>query len=242
MKIYIESVFLLNFLLDFMILFGTKKILRRKTKIYRMIFGSLMGSCTIFLLWIPLKMMVLTFLKIVIALLMNFISFGKEKLFENTFYFYLLSIIVGGFLELLHLNHGYYYNMLFLLLLCPMIIGFFIYQYKKYKENMIHKFQVKIYSNHKEYLFDGFIDTGNHLKSPISHKPVILIDQYIPHTKPYYIPYKALNYEGILECIKPDKVFINEVEIKKCLVGLSKRSLHLHDCHCILPNCIKEEL
>lgn len=225
-----------------MILYGTRKILRRKGSISRIVLSSFVGSLTIFLIWIPIQNLELILCKILLSFLMNFIAFGKSKLLESTFYFYLLSIILGGVIELFNLRHNYYLNMISMILLCPLVLGIFIVQYKKYKNKCFQHYQVKIYSLDQEYSFDGFIDTGNHLKSPFSQKPVILIDQYIPHKNTYYIPYKALNYDGLLECIKPDKILINEKEICQCLVGLSKQTLRLNDCHCILPNSIKEEL
>ena len=94
----------------------------------------------------------------------------------------------------------------------------------------------------KSYYFDGFIDTGNHLKSPISKKPVILVDLKIPISNVLYIPYKALNTEGVIECVKPEKVFVNHKEIENCLIGFSKDKLKVPGCNCILPNCLKEEL
>lgn len=242
MKVYIEIVVLLNFLLDFMILYGTKRILRRKCSFYRIILSSLIGSITIFTIWIPISTIGMILFKICISFFMNIIAFGKSRLFENTFYFYLLSIIFGGFIELLNIHKSYYINMLCIILLCPFVLAIFIYQYRKYKNKCFHLYQVKIYYKNHEYLFDGFIDTGNHLRSPFSQRPVILIDQYIPHQYTYFIPYRALNYEGLLECMKPDKILIDEKEIEHCLVGLSKQALRINDCHCILPNCIKEEL
>ena len=51
MKVYYEEVFILNFLLDFMILFGTKRILKINKNIIRIIFGSIIGSFTTILLF-----------------------------------------------------------------------------------------------------------------------------------------------------------------------------------------------
>ena len=115
---------------------------------------------------------------------------------------------------------------------------------KKFSEQKLshktYKVIIKVLNN--LYQFDGFIDTGNRLKSPINNKSIILIDQIIPYIKSYYVPYKALNYEGLLECFKPDKIIINEIEINNCIIGISKDKLNIDGYNCILPYCIKEEL
>ena len=71
---------------------------------------------------------------------------------------------------------------------------------------------------------------------------VILVNLKINSNKLIYIPYKALNTQGIIPCIKPDKVLINEYEVNNCLIGLAKDKFNIGDCNCILPNSIKEDL
>ena len=242
MKVYIEEVILLNFILDYMILYGTKRLLKRKNNQYRMLMSSLIGSLTIFLLWIHINQIECIILKIFLSIIMNVIAFGKNMIIENTIYFYMLSIILGGTIELILKKTNFHTNFILLIISCPIIIRFFIKEYKKYKCYSFKPFQVKILIQKKWYEFEGFIDTGNHLKSPFSHKSIILIDQAIPHENSLYIPYKALNCEGILECMKPDKIMIDEIEIKRCLVGISKDKININGYHCILPNSIKEEL
>ena len=118
----------------------------------------------------------------------------------------------------------------------------YIEEYKKYKVMQKETYKVQITLMKKTYDFNGFIDTGNQLKSPISKKSVILVELDIPKRKSFYIPFKALNTEGVLEVMKPDKVVINEKEIKSCLIGFSKGKLKIEGCNCILPNSLKEEL
>ncbi len=59
MKIYLEEVIILNFLLDFMILYGTKRILKRNNKIIRIVISSILGSFTTFLLFINISNLLL---------------------------------------------------------------------------------------------------------------------------------------------------------------------------------------
>ena len=57
-----------------------------------------------------------------------------------------------------------------------------------------------------------------------------------------YVLYKALNTEGIIPCIKPDKIMINNKQIKNYLVGLATDKFTIDNVNCILPNKLKEDL
>lgn len=89
---------------------------------------------------------------------------------------------------------------------------------------------------------EGFIDTGNRLVSPIKKEPVILVNLKLSVKKIIYVPYKALNTQGIISCIRPDKVIIGNKEFNHCLVGLAKDKFTIDGVSCILPNKFKEEL
>ena len=52
MKIYLDYVFFINFIFDFILLFTTKVLLKRNVKIKRIILGSFIGTFSIFILFI----------------------------------------------------------------------------------------------------------------------------------------------------------------------------------------------
>ena len=112
----------------------------------------------------------------------------------------------------------------------------------KFKLHLKDKYLVTITYKNKEYKLEGFIDTGNRLKSPISNKPIILVNLKLPLENVLYIPFKALNHDGIIPCIKPDKIEIDGIKIDNCLIGISKDKFSLNGLNCILPNKLKEIL
>jgi len=113
-------------------------------------------------------------------------------------------------------------------------------EFLSYKEIYSNKYLVTIIIGKKKYKLEGFIDTGNRLIDPISKKSVVLVNLKINCDRFIYIPYKALNCDGIIKCIKPDKLIINNKEFD-CLIGISKDKFNLEE-NCILPNKLKEEL
>lgn len=242
MKVYFEFIFIINFLLDFMILYGTKRVLKINKKLYRIILGSLIGSLSTFLLFINIENITLLILKIFLSVLIVFTAFGKNNFFKNFFYFYLISIILGGTIYLFDLNSSYYFNFLILIIASPIIIYLIIKEFLSYKNTYSNKYEVEIYIKNKKYSLEGFIDTGNRLTSPIKKEPIILVNLKINPKNIIYVPYKALNTEGIISCIRPDKVIIESKEFNHCLIGLAKDKFALDGISCILPNKFKEEL
>lgn len=242
MKMYLEFIFIINFLLDFMILYGTKRILKLNKPNYRLLIGSIFGSFTTFLVFYDLNNIFLILIKSVLSLIIVFISFGLKTIFTNLLYFYLISIILGGTLYLFDLNNNYYFNFLLLILASPFIIFIIVKEFLAYKENYSNKYAVEIYIKKKKYSLEGFIDTGNRLVSPLKKEPVILVNLNLNPRNVIYVPYKALNTSGIIPCIRPDRVTINNKEFNNCLIGLSKDKFSISGVNCILPNKFKEEL
>ena len=242
MKVDIEFIYIINFLLDFMILYGTKRLLKINKSIIRIIISSLFGMMSTLLLYINISNLELFIIKIFFSITMIIIAFGFNNIIKNTFYFYLISIILGGMIYLFNFKVSFYTNYILLMVVSPIIIYLVVKELINHKLIINDKYDVSIIYNKKVYRLEGFIDTGNKLESPISKKSVILVNLKISSNKLIYIPYKALNTSGVIPCIKPDKIIVNNKIISNCLVGLSHDKFELNGCNCILPNRIKEDL
>lgn len=238
---YIELIYILNFLLDYMILYGTKRLLKINTTIKRLFIASLIGSLTTNILFISINSISLFIIKVIVSIIMNLVAFKKENLIKNTLYFYLISIIIGGSIYLLDIKTAYL-KIIILIVIPPLIIYLYIKENTNYKLNYKDKYIVKITVENKVYNLEGFVDTGNHLKDPVTKKSVILVNLELPLNKVLYIPYKALNTEGIIPCIKPEKIEIDNKIITNCLIGIAKDKITIPGINCILPNKLKEEL
>ena len=255
MKIYLDLVIITNFFVDFILLYGTSKILKKYITLKRLLLGSFIGSLSVFLLFINLNTLELTILKIILSFLIIISTFGFKDIKKNITYFYILSIILGGTLYLLDItkitnknqlfiNNPYLFNFILLIIITPIIIFKYLKEHKYHKEIINNKYIIEININDNKYTLDAILDTGNRLTDPYKKRPIILIDKEIKYTKkrPIYVPYKALNTEGVIKCILPDKVIINNKEFKNCLIGLSTDKFSLNGVSCILPNTFKEDL
>lgn len=252
MRIYLDLVFLINFMFDLLLLITVKIVLKRKIKWYRLLLGSIVGALSIFFLFMPLNTITLFLLKVIISLLMVLTTFGFNNIKEylkNILYLYFISIILGGFLYYLNLefsykniglvffNNGFSINFILLLILSPIILYIYIKQDRTLKYINNCYYELDLFYNSKKYHYRAFLDTGNKLYDPYFHKPIILLydKNFKSPTKPIYIPYKTLEHSGVLECFRATKIILDNGKIiNKPLVSISKEPFNLDDVQVLL--------
>ncbi len=250
MIIYIDLLIIINFLFDFLLLLTINIALKRYSKIYRLILASIFGELTLLSLWIPFSSIVFTILKIIMGIIMVLIAFGYKNIkytCYNVIYLYMTSVILGGFVYYLNIEFTSL-NYLIILLIAPIILYVFIKSMKVLKEIKNYYYKVKIvFRDTYELNMTGFLDTGNKLFDPITKKPIILINKKkmkgcIQIRSPMYVPYNALNHHGLLECIKPEYIMINDKKLTNYLIGLSEESFKLNGIDCLLNYKIWEDI
>lgn len=255
MKVYLDLVFFINFFFDLLLLCAVKIVLKRTVKFYRLVLGSLFGGLSIFLLFVKINNIELFAFKILISLIMLLIAFGYKNIryyFKNFVSLYIISIFLGGFLYLLNVefsykqkgiiffHNGLSINIIFIIILSPVIIYIYIKENKILKTEYRNYFIVKIIDDNQEFVLNGYLDTGNNLVDPITKRVVILVDKkliapLIHIHSPIFVPFRALNTKGIIECIKVSEVFVNDKRIDNVLIGLSDE-FKMDNIECILNN------
>ncbi len=261
MKIYLDLIYFFNYYLDFLLLLTTSIVLKRNVSLKRVFIGAFLGSFSIFLLFFRLSSFTLFIFKIFLALIMVITTFKYENLkytSSNFIYFYMISIILGGFLYYLNIEFNYTsigmlfvkhklnVNAIFLLLISPIILFIYIKQNKKMKSNYNLSYNVKIVlKNRQEYQLTGYLDTGNSLFDPITNKPIILLEKGILDEKNnnfYYIPFQSLNNHNLLKCLRPQYIEIESKRFNNYLIGISDKKFNFEGIKCILNNKLMEEL
>ena len=262
MKIYIDLVLLLNFGFDLILLFSVAIILRRNTTLKKLLISSLIGSITILSMFIKLNSLSLFLIKIVISILMVYISFGYKNIkytLKNMFYLYTSSIILGGFLYLLNLQFSYknkglvfYFNglsvnVIVLIILSPTILYVYTKQALELKNNYSNYYNIDIYlKNGKVLPITAFLDTGNKLEDPYQKRPIIILNKElikVDYEKDniLLVPYDTLNNHGLLKCIIPEKIFIQGIGFRNnFLVGISNEKIKMEGIDCILNSRLLE--
>ncbi|MDD3392831.1 MAG: sigma-E processing peptidase SpoIIGA [Bacilli bacterium] len=261
MKVYLDLLFLLNFAFDFILLLGVSILLRRNSKISKLLWGALFGGLSIFILFINVTSLELFIIKVMISIIMILISFGYQDIkytLANLFYLYTSSIILGGFLYYLNIefsykqeglifyHHGLSINVIVLIIFSPIIIYTYVRQGKKLKNEYANYYKIDLYFNEKIIKVTAFLDTGNKIKDPYSNKEVIIVNKKVLSKiklpeKYLLIPYYTLNNYNLLKCYKIDKVFIHNIGFKNnILVGIMKDEIKIDGVNCIINNHILE--
>lgn len=262
MKIYLDIVFIINFTFDFLLLMSVSIILRRNVSIWRLILGSFIGSITIFILFLKINSLQLFFIKFVISILMNVITFKFINIrytIKNVTFLYIASTILGGFLYMINNQFSYkqegliFYhdglsiNFITIFFLSPIIIYLYIKQIKNIKNNFSNYYKVDLYlKNNCVLRFNAFLDTGNKLMEPITKKPIILINRKdliydINEFKMFLVPYNTISENGLLTCIKVNKIIIDGIgERKNFLLGLTDNVIKINGINCILNSKLLE--
>ncbi len=261
MKVYVDLIFFLNFYLDFLLLMTTSVTLKRNTSIKRLLYGTFIGSSSIFFLFYNVNSILLFCFKLLIAILMMISTFQYKNLkytLNNLGYFYMISVVLGGFLYYLNLEFSYTHvglifihkgisiNILFFIIISPIILYIYYRQAKQFKTTYNLIYDVEIGLKNKEKLtIKGFLDTGNKLIDPITNKPILLLQKGIvkdKNQKIYYVPFHSLGNNNLLKCFKPEYVSIDNKKYKNYLIGISDKKFSLEGVECILNNKVLEDL
>ncbi len=239
MYVYIDLLLIINFFTDLSILLIINKLLKKSKKLIRLIISSIVGELSILIIIFNLSTITSLFYKILLSILIIKVAFNehnKDELIKELKYFYLISIILGGIIYFILENITK--NKSIVIILSIFIIIYLIKTIKKYfikikSENIRHN--LKIIINNKEYNLESIKDTGNSLKDPYNSKSVIIINKdIIEENKHILVPFKTIEEKGFIKCFKPDKVFIDNEEIKNILIGESNNYIDF----ALLPNDI----
>ena len=258
MKIYIDLLILLNFILDFLLLMGVGIILNRQTNLKKIFISSIIGSITIISLFFSISSFSLFLIKLIISIIMVIVTFGYRDIYytlKNLFYLYTICIILGGFFYYINIEfnlllntNGIVLNFIILLLCSPVVLYFYIKQIKDIKLNYNNYYNIDVYlKNGKIIELTAFLDTGNKLIDPYKKRPIILINKDklgVNFNIENYllVPYDTVDNHGLLKCLVPDKIYIHNVGIRNnFLIGISEEKIKIDGVDCILNKMLLEE-
>lgn len=180
--------------MDFTLLKLLEKMRKKKISWKKNILSSGVGSfgaCLIYLLGYG-KSRWLSVLGVwILCQLMIFLVYGKQNLWWNIYdvlLLFTLSFTSGGIINYLYYETGlegflegesilFTMTAFFLLsLFSYFLIGKIIHIIRKQEKLISYKVPVTIERQGKKVKMQGYIDTGNRLYEPVSHKPVILVE------------------------------------------------------------------
>lgn len=183
MVYYIEYVFVENFIIDFILLFITGKLIKRVIIFKRLVIASLVGSLYVILtFYIGREFMTYFIVKFCVSVLMIMIAFDSKGILTNIrviICFYITSLIMVGIISALYFvtYDKLTVNAIIMSIFAGYVaLHFFFKEIKDRiaKHNLKRKVSVSIANKSKT--FRGYIDTGNELKDPMTGKPVMVVN------------------------------------------------------------------
>lgn len=200
MAIYLDIIWLLNFLFDSLLLYLTSLVLKRDVRIWRVLVGGLIGSIIILLSITPMNVYLShPIVKLLFSIFMVLTVFGYKRFkyfFSGLMMFYLTTFLIGGSLIGIHYFIQFDMNLasnfflanvkgfgdpvswLFVILGFPLAWHF---SRKNFDHMEITKIQydqivqLEVQLNGRLYHFKGLVDSGNQLYDPITKTPVMFI-------------------------------------------------------------------
>lgn len=202
MSIYLDAVWLLNFLLDYMLLSLTNKLTKLNTKFIRIVIGAFVASLIVPLsIYFPNSFMTTFPAKVIYSIVIILATFGFKNIFQLAkllFMFYFLSFSIGGGLIAIHFfmqnpvtiaNTGFLthhtgfgdpISWLFVIIGFPIVWLFTKRRMDKHVQEKIRYdaiYSITLQIKGKRHQTDGYVDSGNQLVDPFTKKPVIICDE-----------------------------------------------------------------
>ncbi|MCR2042884.1 sigma-E processing peptidase SpoIIGA [Anaerosalibacter massiliensis] len=195
MYIYAEYLILENAIINYIILYVTKKITRTETSKFRLIMAAFIGAIYTLVVFFPsLKFMVKFTVKISMSVLIIIVAFNPEKFSDFirllSMFYVTAFVFAGATFALFYVINGKFsvYNGVFYITDFPvkfLILGvctsfilikyvFSYLQIKLGKKDILTNIIINL--NNKKANIVALVDTGNSLKEPISQRPVIIVE------------------------------------------------------------------
>lgn len=182
MVYYVEYIFAENFFIDFLLLFITGKILRRKINYKRLLLSAFIGASYVvihaFYKFIFLNNVSVNFSVSVLMIVISYDTKGIRSNFQNIIGFYIVSLVMVGILTALYYttNDKLTVNAIIISLFFGYgALHLFFKETKKRKDKIKYLRTINIKIKDKKFSLVGFIDTGNELKDPLTNKSVIIV-------------------------------------------------------------------
>ncbi len=179
--IYLDTLFLVNFICDYILLLCTARaggaVIKRIPMLFSAVLGGLYAciSCLSVLIWIRHPL-----IKCAVSILMCIISFGREThLLQCSLIFLCISALTGGLLSAISIpyNGMQYLPINFKTILLAFSAIYFLLSifFRSIPQMQRREYQqVTVFLNDKSVSFRALRDSGNELYDPISNAPVLI--------------------------------------------------------------------
>lgn len=248
-ELYIDILFLINFMMDSLLLLAVKKALRCPVKNGRVFAGSGLGAvltCVLVALPLPPAVKLPAFYAGIGGMMIRVgLDIRKGRKFWNALgLLYVSAFLMGGMMQILRpwVRAG----SLFFAAAVPLYyvmcgIWRFLVRLREHKERIC---EVVLHVGAETYRMHALLDTGNGLTDPVSGDPVSVIDPACAQkilekerndTGVRYIPYRTVSGEGVMPVFRAEQIEIflpgekGEFRMQRPIIGVCEGQISGHE-------------
>lgn len=220
-ELYIDVFFLVNFMMDYLLLRLTGKMMKCSATHGRIVAGAAAGAlCACAAMVIPWINTFVRFILLHAAGSILMVKIGFKIGWDRTFLracimLYISAFLVGGVMEYFH-QYVRRASLFFALALVGYFVSLGIWELVTYLagRNAV-RCKVRLIKEDREYMAEALIDTGNRLRDPATGKPVSIISarawEMLGAEERCYIPYHSVGKpDGVLPAAALDKMCVYE--------------------------------
>lgn len=222
-EIYVDVLFLINFVMDFGVLWAAARLSRIRFVSWRLAGAACLGAIYGILVLLPdLYLLSAIWMKFMVSLVMLGVAFAPlawKKFGQVLLYFYLIAFLMGGavlgfvyfmnnfIIQPVFSNMPLPYLWLSVALGTAVLLGRWgvAFLRKTFLQDLL-KVPVLIKLQGHEIRVDGLVDTGNQLVDPLTGAPVIIVEYdvlapYLPsHAKSLFPAGGEVDLEKVAQC------------------------------------------
>lgn len=251
--IYVDVLFTLNTLVNFLLLSLTARLSGTVFTYGKLIFGAALGGLfSILLFFAPTGVVYGVVYKVLLCCGVVSGAFGRRNLRDFVrlaVIFCLVTFALGGVVFVLstmglgsgHMSNGViYYDISYITLILGGLATYGILSVIMGRGGLCKSAelcQIKLRLNGREIVFSAMYDSGNCLFEPITKKPVILASPSVflgilptditqaEGLRIYAVPYKTVADSGMIYAFAPDGLWIDGAENTQYLIGIAKTEI-----------------
>lgn len=249
-ELYIDLLFLLNFMMDSLILLSVKTVLKEKTDNKRIFGGGAVGSglmCLLIVVPMPAYLKnILLYLAVPVVMLSVALRIRNVKMLLKAFgVFYITAFLWGGIQLSLrpYIRKGSIF-------FAVSVVSYYVLKgcwqmMTKIRDRQKTICEVSICTKNGEYRMKALIDTGNTLTDPVSKEPVCVIGKDTARQlfsterdkKIRYIPFRTVDGEGVIPVLRAEKmcIYLSEEQwVTRPVIGIGRQVMQEEEYQMIL--------
>lgn len=241
-EVYIDVLFLVNFMMDYLLLLIERKALRCPVGHGNICIGAGLGAlltCLAVAVQLPAFIKIILFHFVINVIMIRTglkIRFGRDFL-KAYVMLYICGFLLGGIFEYLH-----QYVKTVSLFFAVAVASYYLVLGSMKVLTWMQRFgeyhcKVDLYLGETKNTVEAFIDTGNSLRDEVTGCPVCVLEKKSagflraagPEAKLHYIPYHTVGKEaGVLPVLRIDKMCVKkekEYWIERPVIGICEEDI-----------------